>query len=83
MKLDEKTFNAYISRAINEELDELFGTRNNKKMARMITGQGYGNQQGNKSQIDVGIDAGEECPQTLIGIISKSLFYRKIGRNAW
>lgn len=78
MELNEKTLNAYIQRAINEEVDELFGSRVRKQNARMITGKGWGNQkrsQGNfwgAANTDIqDSDADEVVPQTLVGMIKK------------
>lgn len=80
LQLNEKTLNAYINRALNEELDELFGSRVRKQSQRMITGKGWGNQKRNatngwgaaaNSAIDPEADAESQAPQTLVGMISK------------
>ena len=80
LQLNEKTLNAYINRAINEELDELFGSRVRKQSQRMITGKGWGNQRRDttngwgaaaNSTIDANADAESDTPQTLVGMIGK------------
>lgn len=72
LQLNEKTLNAYINRALNEELDELLGGRVRKQSQRMITGKGWGNQRADKGRNDISqTDANEECPQTLVGMVSK------------
>ena len=80
LKLNEKTLNAYINAALNEELDELFGSRVRKQSQRMITGKGWGNQKRTttngwgaaaNSAIDINADAESDTPQTLVGMIMK------------
>ena len=80
LQLNEKTLNAYINRALNEELDELFGSRTRKQSQRMITGKGWGNQRRDttngwgaaaNSTIDTNADAESDTPQTLVGMIGK------------
>ena len=80
LQLNEKTLNAYINRALNEELDELFGSRTRKQSQRMITGKGWGNQRRDttngwgaaaNSTIDANADAESDTPQTLVGMIGK------------
>lgn len=80
LQLNEKTLNAYINRALNEELDELFGSRTRKQSQRMITGKGWGNQRRDttngwgaaaNSTIDANADAESNTPQTLVGMIGK------------
>lgn len=77
LQLNERTLNAYINEAIRQELtensmDELFGSRVRKQSRRMITGQGWGNQRADKNRNDISqTDAGEECPQTLVGMVGK------------
>lgn len=83
LQLDEKTLNAYINKAIRQELfenntDELFGSRRRKESKRMITGQGWGNQKRDQANFwgsantDISnTDADEEVPQTLVGMIKK------------
>ena len=84
LKLDERTLNAYINEAIRLELNEnetnelFFGNRSRKQSARMITGQGWGNQKRANDNLwgaantDISdTDANEEVPQTLVGMIKK------------
>lgn len=80
LQLNERTLNAYINRALNEELDELFGSRTRKQSQRMITGKGWGNQRRDttngwgaaaNSTIDANADAESDTPQTLVGMIGK------------
>ena len=80
LQLNERTLNAYINRALNEELDELFGSRVRKQSQRMITGKGWGNQRRDttngwgaaaNSTIDANADAESDTPQTLVGMIGK------------
>lgn len=78
VQLDENTFNAYLNAAINEELDELFGSRVRKQSRRMITGQGWGNQRRNSDNFwgtantDISnTDSEEAVPQTLVGMIKR------------
>lgn len=79
LQLNEDTLNAYINAALNEELDELFGSRVRKQSQRMITGKGWGNQRRNQdnlwgaanTNIDINADAESDTPQTLIGMIMK------------
>ena len=79
-ELNEEQLNAYLSRAINEELDELLGSRVRKQSQRMITGKGWGNQKRSStngwgaaanSAIDPDADAESQTPQTLVGMIGK------------
>ena len=83
LQLDNKTLNAYINEALKQELnennmDELFGSRNRKKNIRAITGQGWGNQNRDTKNFwgaansDISnTDAESEAPQTLVGIVTK------------
>lgn len=83
LQLDNKTLNAYINEALRQELnennmDELFGSRNRKKNIRAITGQGWGNQNRDTKNFwgaansDISnTDAESEAPQTLVGIVTK------------
>lgn len=78
LQLSERTLNAYINAALNEELDELFGSRVRKQSQRMITGKGWGNQRRSQDNLwgtantDISsTDADEEVPQTLVGMIRK------------
>lgn len=78
LQLNEDTLNAYINAALNEELDELFGSRVRKQSQRMITGKGWGNQRRSQDNLwgtantDISsTDADEEVPQTLVGMIRK------------
>lgn len=83
LQLNESTLNAYINEAIRQELtennmDELLGSRNRKKNIRMITGQGWGNQNrdtknwwGAANSDISNTDAESEAPQTLVGIVTK------------
>lgn len=83
LQLNESTLNAYINEAIRQELtensmDELLGSRNRKKNIRMITGQGWGNQNrdtknwwGAANSDISSTDAESEAPQTLVGIVTK------------
>lgn len=83
LQLNEKTLNAYINKALKQELnennmDELFGSRNRKKNIRAITGQGWGNQNRDTKNFwgaansDISnTDAESEAPQTLVGIVTK------------
>lgn len=80
LQLDENTISAYLEKAINEELDELFGSRTRKQSQRMITGKGWGNQKRSStngwgaaanSAIDPDADAESQTPQTLVGMIGK------------
>jgi hypothetical protein len=83
IQLDEKTLNAYINEALKQELmenntDELFGSRHRKNNIRMITGQGWGNQSRDTKNFwgaantDISAtDSESEAPQTLVGIITK------------
>ena len=79
LQLNEKTLNAYMQRAINEEIDELFGSRVRKQSQRMITGKGWGNGRrdstngwGAAANSDISAtDAESDTPQTLVGMITK------------
>ena len=71
LQLNEKELNAYINAALNEEIDELFGSRARKQSRRMLTGQGWGNQRRADNSDISQTDADEECPQTLVGMITK------------
>ena len=83
LQLNENTLNAYINEAIRQELmenntDELFGSRHRKNNIRMITGQGWGNQSRDTKNFwgaantDISAtDSESEAPQTLVGIITK------------
>lgn len=77
--MNEETLNAYINEAINEEIDELFGSRVRKQSQRMITGKGWGNGRrdstngwGAAANSDISAtDAESDTPQTLVGMITK------------
>lgn len=83
IQLDENTLNTYINEAIRQELmenntDELLGSRHRKNNIRMITGQGWGNQNRDTKNFwgaantDISAtDAESEAPQTLVGIVTK------------